>query len=87
MVVEQMVRAIRITHTMLWSNLMILRRFSHFHIRLEKKSETTNGNIKGYKLYASTEAEKLDFNSDKWGEPIAEGEFEYDGHQTDLVWT
>ncbi|WP_270606690.1 discoidin domain-containing protein [Coprococcus sp. LG100-32] len=53
--------------------------FQSFSYTPRKESETTNGNIKGYKLYASTEAEKLDFNSDKWGEPIAEGEFEYDG--------
>lgn len=53
--------------------------FHSFSYTPRKESETTNGNIKGYKLYASTEAEKLDFNSDKWGEPIAEGEFEYDG--------
>ena len=52
--------------------------FQSFSYTPRKESETTNGNIKGYKLYASTEAEKLDFNSDKWGEPIAEGEFEYD---------
>ena len=30
-------------------------------------------------MYASTKAEKLDFESEEWGEPIAEGEFEYDG--------
>ncbi len=53
--------------------------FQSFSYTPRKESETTNGNIKGYKLYASTEAEKLDFNSDKWGEPIAEGEFGYDG--------
>ena len=53
--------------------------FQSFSYTPRKESETTNGNIKGYKLYASTEAEKLDFNSDTWGEPIAEGEFEYDG--------
>ena len=53
--------------------------FQSFSYTPRKESETANGNIKGYKLYASTEAEKLDFNSDKWGEPIAEGEFEYDG--------
>lgn len=53
--------------------------FQSFSYTPRKESETTNGNIKGYKLYASTEAEKLDFNSDKWGELIAEGEFGYDG--------
>lgn len=53
--------------------------FQSFSYTPRKESETTNGNIKGYKLYVSTEAEKLDFNSDKWGEPIAEGEFGYDG--------
>lgn len=53
--------------------------FQSFSYTPRKESETTNGNIKGYKLYASTEAEKLDFESEEWGEPIAEGEFEYDG--------
>lgn len=53
--------------------------FQSFSYTPRKEGETTNGNIKGYKLYASTKAEKLDFESEEWGEPIAEGEFEYDG--------
>ena len=44
-----------------------------------KEGENTNGNIKGYKLYASTAENKLDYESEDWGEPIAEGEFEYNG--------
>ncbi len=45
--------------------------FQSFSYTPRKESETTNGNIKGYKLYASTEAEKLDFESEEWGEPVA----------------
>ena len=44
-----------------------------------QEGENTNGNIKGYKLYASTAETELDYASDKWGEPIVEGNFEYNG--------
>lgn len=53
--------------------------FQSFSYTPRKEGENTNGNIKGYKLYASTASEKLDYESEDWGEPIAEGEFEYNG--------
>ena len=53
--------------------------FQSFSYTPRQEGEDTNGNIKGYKLYASTEATKLDYDSDKWGEPIAEGDFTYNG--------
>lgn len=53
--------------------------FQSFSYTPRKEGENTNGNIKGYKLYASTAENKLDYESEDWGEPIAEGEFEYNG--------
>ena len=53
--------------------------FQSFSYTPRKEGETTNGNIKGYKLYAANAENKLSFESEEWGEPIAEGEFEYDG--------
>lgn len=53
--------------------------FRSFSYTPRKEGENTNGNIKGYKLYASTAENKLDYESEDWGEPIAEGEFEYNG--------
>ena len=53
--------------------------FQSFSYTPRKEGENTNGNIKGYKLYASTAETKLDYESEDWGEPIAEGEFEYNG--------
>lgn len=53
--------------------------FQSFSYTPRKEGENTNGNIKGYELYASTASEKLDYASKDWGEPIAEGEFEYNG--------
>lgn len=54
-------------------------KFQSFSYTPRQEGEDTNGNIKGYKLYASTEESKLDYDSDKWGEPIAEGDFTYNG--------
>ena len=53
--------------------------FQSFSYTPRHQGEMTNGNIKGYELYASTAAEKLDYESEEWGEPIAKGEFEYNG--------
>ena len=53
--------------------------FQSFSYTPRKEGENTNGNIKGYKLYASTAENKLDYESEDWGEPIAEGNFEYNG--------
>lgn len=53
--------------------------FQSFSYTPRQEGENTNGNIKGYKLYASTAENKLDYESEDWGEPIAEGEFEYNG--------
>lgn len=53
--------------------------FQSFSYTPRQQGEDTNGNIKGYKLYASTEESKLDYDSDKWGKPIAEGDFTYNG--------
>ena len=54
-------------------------KFQSFSYTPRKEGENTNGNIKGYKLYASTAEDQLDYESEDWGEPIAEGEFEYNG--------
>jgi len=53
--------------------------FQSFSYTPRQEGENTNGNIKGYKLYASTAETELDYASDKWGEPIVEGNFEYNG--------
>ena len=53
--------------------------FQSFSYTPRKEGENTNGNIKGYELYASTASEKLDYASKDWGEPIAKGNFEYNG--------
>lgn len=53
--------------------------FQSFSYTPRKEGENTNGNIKGYELYASTASEKLDYSSKDWGEPIAKGDFEYNG--------
>lgn len=53
--------------------------FQSFSYTPRQEGENTNGNIKGYKLYASTAETELDYESEDWGEPIAEGEFEYNG--------
>lgn len=53
--------------------------FQSFSYTPRKEGENTNGNIKGYELYASTASEKLDYESEDWGEPIAKGNFEYNG--------
>lgn len=53
--------------------------FQSFSYTPRKEGENTNGNIKGYELYASTASEKLYYASKDWGEPIAKGNFEYNG--------
>lgn len=53
--------------------------FQSFSYTPRQEGEDTNGNIKGYKLYASTASEKLDYASEEWGQPIAEGDFTYNG--------
>ena len=57
----------------------ISRVVQSFSYTPRQEGENTNGNIKGYKLYASTAETELDYASDKWGEPIVEGNFEYNG--------
>ena len=53
--------------------------FQSFSYTPRQEGEDTNGNIKGYELYASTASEKLDYASDEWGQPIAKGDFAYNG--------
>lgn len=53
--------------------------FQSFSYTPRQEGENANGNIKGYELYASTASEKLDYSSKDWGEPIAKGDFEYNG--------
>ncbi len=53
--------------------------FSAFSMTPRPQGPAINGNSKGYKLYVSTSAEKLDAGSAAWGNPVAEGEFAYDG--------
>ncbi len=53
--------------------------FQSFSYTPRQEGEDTNGNIKGYELYASTASEKLDYASEEWGQPIAEGDFTYNG--------
>ena len=44
--------------------------FQSFSYTPKKEGENTNGNIKGYKLYASTAENKLDYETGRLGEPI-----------------
>ena len=53
--------------------------FQSFSYTPRKEGENTNGNIKGYELYASTATDPLAYDSKDWGEPIARGDFEYNG--------
>lgn len=53
--------------------------FQSFSYTPRQEGEDTNGNIKGYELYASTASEKLDYASEEWGQPIAKGDFTYNG--------
>ncbi len=55
------------------------QKFKSFSYTPRKEGETTNGNIKGYELYASNETNPLSAEAKEWGEPIAKGNFEYDG--------
>ncbi len=55
------------------------QKFKAFSYTPRKEGEATNGNIKGYELYASNETSTLPTEAKEWGEPIAKGEFEYDG--------
>lgn len=55
------------------------QKFKSFLYTPRKEGEATNGNIKGYELYASNETNSLSTEAKEWGEPIARGNFEYDG--------
>ena len=52
--------------------------FNAFSYTPRQQGESTNGNIKGYILYASASTEALEIESEEW-KKIAEGDFQYDG--------
>lgn len=52
--------------------------FESFSYTPRQNGEATNGNIKGYQLWAANTEETLDVESEQWIK-IAEGNFKYDG--------
>ncbi|MGG7058851.1 discoidin domain-containing protein [Clostridium tertium] len=55
-----------------------VKKFQSFSYTPRQQGEGTNGNIKGYELWAATSDSKLTADSSEWTK-VAEGNFKYDG--------